>query len=72
MYKETVVVAFHKPSSGRRRKTIHSISNSIAYRPWRGYNILINTEDVNEKEENNVYSLFNISYYNYMHYSGYK
>ena len=36
MYKETVVVAFHKPSSGRRRKTIHSISNSIAYRPWRG------------------------------------
>ena len=46
--------------------------NSIAYRPWRGYNILINTEDVNEKEENNVYNLFYIAYYNYMRCSEYK
>ena len=44
----------------------------IAYRPWRGYNILINTEDVNEKEENNVYNLFYIAYYNYMRCSEYK
>ena len=31
-----MVVAFLKPSSGRSVKTIHSISKSIAYRPWRG------------------------------------
>ena len=35
-----MVVAFPKPSSGRRFETIHSISNSIAYRPWR---VSINT-----------------------------
>ncbi len=34
--------------------------------------LLINTEDVNEKEENNVYNLFYIAYYNYMRCSEYK
>ena len=30
------IAAFLKPSSGRMNETIHSISNSIAYSPWRG------------------------------------
>ncbi len=51
MNKETVVGAFHKPSSGRRKKPIHSISNIITQpveKVKNGYGVLKTLERVSK------------------------